>query len=440
MAKGSTQRHLPRSKRPSLAHEQSGGVAVYVALIASVTFGIVGLAIDATRAMIVRSESQAAADAAALAAGSQLDGTPTAITRANNAINDLVNNGQRFASTGAGPVSIANIRFLRDLPDQDSDAITADFVTTDPLKARFVEVTTAPLTHINTFLRAVGGTDNITITTTAVGGGRQTLCHSQPLMICNPAEETLVGAGFDISVWRGRQVRLVSQSSGAYVPGNFGYLTSGGNGANALAEALASTAGANICYGTSVETEPGQNNGARNAINVRFGIYENPQFGGNARNNPLYAPDVNTRTMPRDLIFTGPGSRFGNGFWDCLSYWNANFTGSGAARPSACTANTHSISRYQMYQFEIANNLSLAPPQNAVNKMAGRRIVYVAVVNCREEGLNGRDTVPATTYLKVFVTEPATSPSNVELYGEIVDVVQLGPDDAVLHEIVQLYR
>lgn len=440
MASGKTRRPPSLTKRRSLACEQSGGVAVYVALVASVTFGLVGLAVDATRAMIVRSESQAAADAAALAAGSQLDGTPAAITRATNAINELVSNRQRLASGGAGAVGIANIRFMRDLPAEDSDAITSNLVTTDPLRARFVEVTTAPLTHVNTFLRAVGATDDLTITTTAVAGGRQTVCRSQPLMICNPAEETLIGAGFDISLWRGRQVRLVSQSSGAYVPGNFGYLTSGGNGANALAEALASTAGANICYGTSVETEPGQNNGARNAINVRFGIYENPQFGGNARNNPLYAPDVNTRTMPRDLIFTGPGSRFGNGRWNCESYWNSNFTGSGVARPLACTANTNTISRYQMYQFEIANNLQLAPPLNVSNQMAGRRIVYVAVVNCREEGLNGRDTVPAMTYLKVFITEPVTSPSNVELHGEIVDVVQLGPDDAVLHEIVQLYR
>lgn len=421
----------------AFAADERGSVIVYVAMIASVVFGLVGLAIDASRAMIVRSEAQAAADAAALAAGSQLDGTPTAITRANNAIANLVSNNQRLASTGAGAVAIASVTFLSDLPASDSDPITSGLETTNALEARFVRVTTAPLTHLNTFLRAVGAADSTTISASAVAGGRQMVCHAQPLMICNPDEAVTVGAPFNLNTWRGHQIRLVSQASGSLTPGNFGYLTSGGNGANALAEALASTAGANICYGPFVETEPGQNNGARNGLNVRFGIYQNPMFGGNARNNPLYAPDVNVRTMPRDATFDG---RFGNGQWNCLAYWNTNFGSSSVPRPSTCVTNTTALSRYQMYQYEIANNLSAAPPQNAANKIAGRRIIYVAVVNCREEGVNGRVTVPANQFLKVFLTEPVTEPSNVEIYGEVVDVVQLGPDDAVLHEIVQLYR
>ncbi|MGD9966260.1 MAG: pilus assembly protein TadG-related protein [Hyphomonadaceae bacterium] len=440
MANGSSRRRMPLAQRRSMARDRSGGVAVYVALIAFVTFGLIGLAVDATRAMIVRSESQAAADAAALAAGSQLDGTSTAIARADAAIEDLITNRQGLASTGAGEVTIANVRYLVGLPGNDSAAITDDFVTSNPLEARFVEVTTAPLTHINTFLRAAGAVDPVDITTSAVSGGSQMVCRAQPLMICNPGEYTTIGDIFDVEAWRGRQVRLVSQSSGAYVPGNFGYLSPGANGANALAEALASTNGANICYGPTVQTEPGQNNGARTALNTRFGIYENPQFGGGARNNPLYAPDVNVRTMPRDLVFSGPGNRFGNGYWNCLTYWNANHASSGVQRPAACTNNTNSISRYEIYEYEIANNRSLPPPQNAANKMAQRRIVYVAVVNCREHNIAGRTDAPATTYLKIFITEPVTSPSNVELVGEIVDVVQVGADDGVLHEIVQLYR
>lgn len=441
MANGNSRRQSPPAMWRSLARDRSGGVAIYVALIATVTFGLIGLAVDATRAMILRSESQAAADAAALAAGSQLDGTSTAIARATAAIEELVTNRQRLASTGAGEVTIANIRFLRGLPSDDNAPITAAFVTTNPLEARFVEVTTAPLTHLNTFLRAVGAVDPVNISTTAVSGNTQMVCRAQPLMICNPGEYTTIGDIFDVELWRGRQVRLVSQSTGAYAPGNFGYLSPGANGASALAEALASTNGANMCYGTTVETEPGQNNGARNALNVRFGIYANPQFGGaNARTNPLFAPDINVRTMPQDNVFLGPGSRFGNGHWNCLTYWNANHGSSGVQRPAACVNGTNSITRYEIYQYEVANNLSLAPPLNAANQQADRRIVYVAVVNCREHGIAGRADAPATTYLKIFLTEPVTSPSNVEIVGEIVDVVQVGDDDGVLHDIVQLYR
>src|SRR5262249_28967435 len=149
----------------------------------------------------------------------------------------------------------------------------------------------------------------------------------------------------------------------------------------ALREALASTAGSSVCYGPTAATSPGLSEGARGGLNVRFGIYDPPGFGGNAKNNPLYAPDVNVRTMPRDLVFSGA---FGNGRWNCQTYWNSVPGSSGVAKPADCTDNTNAISRYTMYQYEIAHNLSQVASQNAANQIAGRRIIYVAVVNCIE--------------------------------------------------------
>ena len=257
---------------PARSEDRGGAVAVYVAMAAAVTLGVIGLAMDASRVQIVRSEAQSAADAAALTAASQLDGTPTAISRANTALANLVTNHQRMASTGASAVTIAGVRYLSGLPASDDTPITGAFVTTDPLAARFVEVTTAPLNHQNTFLRAVSNDDGMDVSTRAVGGGHQMVCRAPPLMICNPAESNAHGRCFDIWQWRGRQIRLVSQATGAYAPGDFGYLANGATGANALADALASVNGANICYGPDVETEPGQNNGARTALNTRFGI------------------------------------------------------------------------------------------------------------------------------------------------------------------------
>jgi hypothetical protein len=93
-----------------------------------------------------------------------------------------------------------------------------------------------------------------------------------------------------------------------------------------------------------------------------------------------------------------------------------------------------------MYQFEIANGLAQAAPQNAANARADRRILYIAVVNCVEAGLNGKDTVMAVNVIKLFLTEPVSEPTGVEIIGEIVDIVELGVDDTVLHDIVQLYR
>jgi Flp pilus assembly protein TadG len=445
-----SRRHAPLTAR-SLACDQSGGVAIYVALIAAAMFGIIGLAIDASRAMIVHSEAQAAADAVALAAASQLDGTPGAIARADAAVANLVENDQRLAAAGASAVAIAGVRYLDGLPNDDTLQITDDFVTTDPLRARFVEVTTAPLSHLNTFLRAVGAAAPLNITRRAVAGCNQMLCRSQPLMICNPAEATSIGAPFDIDEWRGRQIRFLHQGgpNAAWAPGNFGYLSAGGTGVPVLVNALASTNGANVCYGQGVTTEPGAKNGARSALNVRFGIYERPQFNNGDANNPVYAPDVNVRAMPQDLVFTGPANRFGNGRWNCDAYWDSNFGGSGVAQPSACTTNTSGFTRYAMYQYEIANGLvdepgpggvTGIPPRGAANALPDRRIVYVAVVNCRDESVAGRVTVPPITYLRVFLTQPVTEPSGVEIIGEVLDVVQVGQDDAVLFDIVQLYR
>jgi hypothetical protein len=93
-----------------------------------------------------------------------------------------------------------------------------------------------------------------------------------------------------------------------------------------------------------------------------------------------------------------------------------------------------------MYQFEIDNGLELEAPENAANELADRRIIYVAVVNCVENGLAGRQTVIAVNFIKIFLTEPVSEPTGVEIIGEIVDVVQLGIDETVLHDVVQLYR
>lgn len=440
-----------------------GAVAVYVALGAAVTFGIVGLAIDATRAMIVQSEAQAGADAAALAAASQLDGTSTAITRANNAIANLVSNQQRMAATGAGNVTIASTRYLTGLPASDDTPIDAALVTTDPLQARFVEVTTAPLQHANTFLRAVGVAPTVNIATTAVAGARDMVCGATPMMFCSPNNS----ATFDGAAWRGRQIILDYQAN-SWSSGNFGWLESGGSGANVLRESLASTAGANICYGPTVTTDPGQKNGAVQGLNTRFDRYENPGFQ-NQSNNPLYPPDVNVRDgirynnsscnnpstnlsgrLPRDLnLIANSSLRFGNGSWNCLSYWQANFSAVGAP-PAGCTAATSGFSRYDMYNYEIANGL--VTRQGAGNEtgtpicrgnsnppQAGRRVIRVAVLNCTD-GLNGKTTVAPISFARIFLTEPVAETPSVQVVGEVIDVVEPGADDSVLRQVVQLYR
>src|SRR3954466_14501767 len=125
-----------------LATDSGGGILLPLALTLPVLFGFSMLVIDGSRYFNLQTSLQAGADALALAGAAELDSKADAITRANRAIDTLVANDQRFGE-GATAISRSRIgvRFLQSLPTSDAQAITSANVTTDPLKAGFVEVT-----------------------------------------------------------------------------------------------------------------------------------------------------------------------------------------------------------------------------------------------------------------------------------------------------------
>lgn len=487
----------------SVLRDDRGSVIIYVSLIIAVLIGLVGLAIDFSRFYNSHSEAQSAADAAALAAASQLDGSSTSITRATNAAmtTPLISNSQTFA-TGAdagGAVAIASIRFLTGLPANDADPITAGLVTADPLAARFVEVTTEALTHNNLFVMAVGIVDSTTLSATAVAGMTSVICDITPLMICNPAEADPpvglgVGAGFDAADWRGRLIVAKQQGpSSTWGPGVFGLLDVPeiGQGAKAVAEMLASLVPPSKCYATNVDIHPGSVMSVRTSFNTRFDIYENPYFGGASSSNPLYRPAPNVvkgriltgsggglcnsvsepgppvaMAFGRDTNITdSPDPRFGNGEWDCAAYWTVNHPTDLA--PVGCdTPLLNTLSRYDIYTYENTNDLipNRSDPDDQANSGENgnpqcyggdysqisdtphRRIFYLAVINCREQDINGNeDDVPTVAFMKTFITEPVGSESSPgatdsDTYLEVVDIVRPGADAGILHDLVQLYR
>src|SRR5579862_2114054 len=73
------QRPLSRNRR------DRGFILVTVALAAVAVFGFLGLAVDLGRMYIVKNETQSYADAAALAAALQLNGTSAGVTAAQTA-------------------------------------------------------------------------------------------------------------------------------------------------------------------------------------------------------------------------------------------------------------------------------------------------------------------------------------------------------------------
>ena len=471
----------------ALWRDQQGVVLVYVSVMLGVLVGFAALAIDLSRIETTHTQARSAAEAAALAAASQLDGASDAITRATNAAQTtpLVQNQQNLAQN-PGNIAISRLRFLNGLPAgtpslPDNPSVLDPYVTTDPTRARFVEVTTQTLTQNNMFAQAISGGTTARANATAVAGFTQVVCQTTPLAICNPAEANAVGAPFDISQWKGRQiVAKQSSSSGggsaAWTPGDFGLVDAAtGQGTPNIANLLASTQ-PNVCISAVVDVKPGQvTMPVRNALNVRFDMYENPlNLPGNPRNEEQYRP---ARNVTKGLIRTGGNcstpvaspqamalprdtnistSRFGNGIWDCPTYWDFNHPG--IIRPSGCT-NPPTVTRYEIYRDEIDRGLI---PNNAAaggengnpvcssvtpSDTPDRRVIVLAVINCREQEAlgnpiqgNSANNIPVKAFVKAFMTEPTGAAPTFDTYLEIVDVVKPGADDGILHDIVQLYR
>jgi len=490
--------------------DSEGAVAVYVALVIAILIGFVGLAVDFGRFYTTNSQAQAAADAAAISAASQLDGKLDSIIRATLAAQGapLGNNDQNFAE-GDATVQIVLLRFLHSLPSSDLDPITEAYVTTTPGSARFVEVTTETLTQNNIFLPAVGAASGTTAAV-AVAGYKSMVCRYPPLMMCNPYE-TSSDKSFPIDLLRGKTLLAKTKEGGteAWAPGDMGLLdpptydwdTGSNTGAKKVAEEIAKTT-PDQCFDSPVEIRPGQVDAMRNAVNVRFDIWQNPFFGGGAaRKNDQYRPALNVTkgmivekvtttdpdtgtsstvctqeyppapapgtdplamALPPDGCFgtggdfTNPvdcaGSvrpdRIGDGNWDRETYWRVNH---GESLPGSMA----SVSRYTTYREEIDSNI--IPNETGGENGApmcfegtypipadpDRRILYMAVINCIEEGpLTGSSNtdVGVKSFAKMFLIRPIKGGSDTSIWLEFVDEVKPGNDDGVLHDLVQLYR
>jgi len=403
----------------SLLGERDGSAVLYVTIALAVLLGMVGLAIDSGRLLTTSSHAKQAADAAAMAAASQLNGRVGAVDRATKAAmgtltdSPLIQNVQTLGAT-PGNIKIVNIRFLHGLPAGDPDVPTnmsdldpfvvdlTDMDNRDRL-ARFAEVTTEQVVQSNWFIRAVGAAPTSSIAAVAVGGFTQALCRRTPLAICNPFEvvddPSTYGAPFNIAPYKDHQ--LLVKASGAtgggeakWTPGNFALVDPTAIDGEDLSgkvkelnKMLAETE-PEACITPRISLKQGQTQGTRNALNTRFDMYENPGFGAaTAKSNPNYRPALNAtkgrihsdactsvadpanaRALPRDTFFQD--GKFGNGSWNCLDYWNFNHkipgdpTGAVYQPPADCT-NPSSMSRWELYQHEV-NTEDLAYPGKGI--------------------------------------------------------------------------
>ncbi|HEX6963534.1 MAG TPA: pilus assembly protein TadG-related protein [Lacipirellula sp.] len=446
-----------RSGLGRLRRDTRGMVLVYISIALAVFMGGAALVIDGGRIFTLQTELQSAADAFALAGAAELDGLSDSITRANRAIDTLVQNEQSFASGAADVTVVKPIRFFDSLPD-DGAAITADFETTDPAAARYVEVVVQTRSIDNFFAQLIGGGNTTATTARAVAGFTQAVCQFTPLFICNPFEGTGISIEEAVSDPDIRRRLIEMKSVGpnnAYFPGNFGLLESPeGRGGERVKESLAK-ATPNQCFiADGVKLKTGQVNSTKMAINTRFDMYQ----GSFGKNNEDYRPALNTikgylpkqpgnvvcqpeidetgakaEALPRDECFSSgnclmANGRMGNGVWDLTEYWEVNHPGE--TMPAELASST--VSRYDVYRWEINNsripNNSASGGENGNMRQAprcyngstlsdepDRRIIYAAVLNCQELQAADPDgkiagasdgPQPVEAFVKMFITEP----------------------------------
>lgn len=472
---------LRRANMAALILSAEGAVAPTLALSLTALVAIGGLAFDYARLAGLDTELQNAADHAALAAASQLDGRPGACQRAAEAARAMVQNHTLFANDGANTRivlasesacdAVGSLRFYQDQPK--SIPATADD------NARFIEVSVNARRANYALTPVVGAVSSGEVSGTAFAGLASAICKVPPLMLCNPHENSAGGGSIDVAALIGKGILAKAGGNGAWMPGNFGFLDMGaGSGADSVQEAFGKAETHFPCIPTGqVGTAPGNMRSIAAALNTRFDIYASgwaAQCGGNAcppafntvkdlvrspgggcglnpatrqgwhpaeapnhyRPSPVTRADSSVSVMghPRDICHAVslegdcPGGRVGDGAWDRDAYFRVNH---GLATPQGWqarlqadgVANAHNPTRHDVYRWELetgslsprslGNGTSAFPAPvcgtpSATPGQPDRRVLLLAVVNCREQGVGGRSpNVRVEAWLDIFLVEPS---------------------------------
>jgi Flp pilus assembly protein TadG len=305
----------------ALWRNSDGAIAPTVALSLVALIAAGGIAFDYARMAAMDSELQNAADQAALAAASQLDGESQACARAVAAARNLLDNKTLFANDlGGVDVTIADTGVCTtddDIADDPNSSVRffQDKAATVPaetnVEAHFVEVTVGSRRAKFALTAIVGALSSGDVSAKARAGMGTALCKVPPLMICSPTP----GAAIDWNSMKGRGLRAVSKTGKSWSPGNFGYI--GPQDANSTQKALAYENPVFDCQGVNTE-EPvstGAPTPAITAINTRMDIYDISGGGGNVLTPCLGSACPPALNVIKDLVRPAGGACGMNKDW-----------------------------------------------------------------------------------------------------------------------------
>jgi hypothetical protein len=251
-----------------------------------------------------------------------------------------------------------------------------------------------------------------------------------------------------------------------------------------------------------VDLNTGEKTSVNDGFNIRFDIYQ-----GSITYSPAYAPGINVRkgfqtdlahpnwcppkakavdtpdyytnpiitALPRDTAFS---DFMGNGQWNCIGYWTMNHlvaapTVMADGRTGVCgTSTTTTWSRYDIYRYEIDQNLTGDWSGNHLPKLTAsdlgtgesgrpycagasagvdvttgfndRRLIVVPIINCLANGpfppgFNATE-VPVAAFGNFFMTQPngADNDNTNPVYGELTGLTTA--KEADIYVPIQLYR
>jgi Flp pilus assembly protein TadG len=474
-----------------------GVILPYVAIMLVVIIGLSALALDGSRLMSVQTQLQNDADALALAGATELDRRPDSISRAKAAIQNLIKNPISGAETGQ-IAEVTSIGFLQSLPASDDLPISTANMTNDPTLAAYVQVTLKPIA-MQMLFPISAGLARMTVGAQSTAGYDQIVCNAQPLFVCNPFEnsgmtyfqatQALIQADQNSAAYH-PLIRLAGSQfkNGGYSAGDTGYVipatgalpisACGPVGEYGIPQALASSA-LQACFRLSgITLVPGDNQPAADGLNTRFDIYANgftscriyppdqnvrkgfiapgnvnwcnaiPAAGNWPMTSPLAAAlPVDSNMIRADQSFD-PTVSLGNGTWNCAAYWSiAHDVGRGKNSPPSGCSTAATISRYAVYRYELnflgdqSAGAESGGPQCNPPGAANRRIITIPIINCGSSPvpvLSNGERVPVVGFGRFFLTLPAETGTNSNLYAEFMGLVKR--TDPLSTDMVQLNR
>lgn len=273
-------------------NSDEGAVAPTFVIASFALVAVMGVSFDYARLAVLDSELQAAADQAALAAATQLDGKSGAITRANSAADSLVQNKTIFANDGGSRTLSVATKTYYDGYTVASDTLGS--TTTTDASAKVVEITLSSRKAFYALTPIIRVFNSGNLTAKAIAGVQSSSCKIPPLMICGPSSNPDFPSSGDI----GKGLFLEPGSQGSWGPGMFGYVDY--TGGPSVTQLLGANSVTDTCVdGATLTPKNGQNANAPDYLNTRFDIYTASLTPSSCTGTGDYCPAANTR---KDLM------------------------------------------------------------------------------------------------------------------------------------------